>query len=424
MHVRSGMATKYLSDEYMSLIKSYTEKAKKENMLAWLYDEDRWASGAAGGYVTKNYIYRRKAMIISATATKECGLMLCENYDEFCKMAKEGHSPCGYHIARFEIILDDDGYLERSRQLDKNEASDENTWYAYIKVDDNDPWFNGEAYIDAMKNEAVDKFIEITHERYAEIVGDDFGKNIPAIFTDEPQVKGPEYLASSLEKGKVVLPFTDDMEETYKNCYGESLIARLPEIVWQTRDDSSAEARYRYIDHRCESFASAFCDNIGKWCSEYGIALTGHLMEEPSLRSRSNALGEAMRCYRGFDIPGIDMLCDNLEISTAKQTQSAVHQYGREAMLSELYGVTGWDYDFKGHKSQGDWQAALGVTVRVHHLTWVSMNGEAKRDYPASIRYQSPWYKEYNKIEDHFARLNTALTRGRALCQSWCYPPH
>ena len=47
------------------------------------------------------------------------------------------------------------------------------------------------------------------------------------------------------------------------------------------------------------------------------------------------------------------------------------------------------------------------------HLSWMSMYGEAKRDYPASIFYQSPWYKEYPYIEDHFARLNTALTRGK-----------
>ncbi|MCL2405583.1 MAG: hypothetical protein FWC92_08560, partial [Defluviitaleaceae bacterium] len=108
----------------------------------------------------------------------------------------------------------------------------------------------------------------------------------------------------------------------------------------------------------------------------------------------------------------IDMLCDKREFSTAKQAQSAVHQYGREGLLSELYGVTNWDFDFRGHKLQGDWQAALGVTLRVHHLTWVSMAGEAKRDYPACIGYQSPWYKEYAYVEDHFARLNTALVRG------------
>lgn len=78
------------------------------------------------------------------------------------------------------------------------------------------------------------------------------------------------------------------------------------------------------------------------------------------------------------------MLYDSRELNTAKQAQSAVHQYGREGMLSELYGVTGWEFDFRGHKLAGDWQAALGVTVRVHHLTWTS-------------------------------RLNTVLSRGKAV---------
>ena len=138
-------------------------------------------------------------------------------------------------------------------------------------------------------------------------------------------------------------------------------------------------------------------------------------MEEPSLHSQTAALGEAMRSYRGFKLPGIDMLCASFEYTTAKQAQSAVHQYGREGMLSELYGVTNWDFDFRGHKLHGDWQAALGVTIRVPHLSWVSMAGEAKRDYPASIHYQSPWWEKYSLVEDHFARVNTALTRGKPL---------
>ncbi len=36
------------------------------------------------------------------------------------------------------------------------------------------------------------------------------------------------------------------------------------------------------------------------------------------------------------------MLCDWRELTTAKQAQSAVHQFGREGMTSELYGVTNW----------------------------------------------------------------------------------
>ena len=122
--------------------------------------------------------------------------------------------------------------------------------------------------------------------------------------------------------------------------------------------------------------------------------LTGHMMEEPTLLSQTCALGDAMRSYRAFGLPGIDMLCNRCEFTTAKQCQSAVHQYGRVGMLSELDGVTGWDFDFRGHKLHGDWQAALGVTVRVPHLAWVSMKGNAKRDYPTSISYQSSWHKE------------------------------
>jgi hypothetical protein len=80
-----------------------------------------------------------------------------------------------------------------------------------------------------------------------------------------------------------------------------------------------------------------------------------------------------------------------------------------------MYGVANWDFDFREHKMNGDWMAALGVTVRVPHLSLVSMAGESKRDYPASIHYQSPWWEKYPLIEDHFARLNTALTRGKPI---------
>ncbi len=75
--------------------------------------------------------------------------------------------------------------------------------------------------------------------------------------------------------------------------------------------------------------------------------------------------------------------------------------------------MTHWDFDFRDHKLHGDWQAALGVTIRVPHLSMLSMAGESKRDYPASINYQSPWWQEYSCVEDHFARVSTAMTRGK-----------
>jgi hypothetical protein len=65
MHVRTGMATEYLSEEYMGIVGACVEKARKEKMLAWLYDEDRWPSGAAGGLVTKDPKYRIRHLLLT-----------------------------------------------------------------------------------------------------------------------------------------------------------------------------------------------------------------------------------------------------------------------------------------------------------------------------------------------------------------------
>lgn len=391
MHTRVGQSTEYLSDAYMANIKGCTEKAKKEQMLSWLYDEDKWPSGAAGGFVTKNHENRQKYLLGTFDPSKATGIFL----------------------AKYDIKLSNDGYLEAYRKLDENETAENREWYAYLETCGDDPWYNFQAYVDTLSKPAIDDFINTTHERYKEIVGDEFGKTIPAIFTDEPQVYRKTCLDVSLEEQDIKLPFTTDFVDTYKAAYGADFLDTLPELVWETKGGNCL-TRYRYHDHTTERFAEAFCDNVGSWCDDNDILLTGHMMEEPTLESQTCAIGEAMRAYRSFGLPGVDMLCDFREFTTVKQAASATHQYGYPGVLSELYGVTNWDFDFRGHKLQGDWQAALGVSVRVPHLYWVSMKGEAKRDYPASIGHQSSWYKEYSYIEDHFARVNTMMTRGTA----------
>ena len=179
------------------------------------------------------------------------------------------------------------------------------------------------------------------------------------MFTDEPQFERKTTLNFATDKQPVTLPWTVDFPDTFKKANGFDIIDYLPELIWEL-PDAVSKARYLYHDHVSERFASAFADKCGKWCEENNLLLTGHLMEEPMLKSQTAALGEAMRSYRSFGLPGIDMLCDRIEYTTAKQAQSAARQYGREGVLSELYGVTNWDFDFRGHKFQGDWQAALG----------------------------------------------------------------
>ena len=410
MHVRTGMATKYLSDEYMTLIKNCVKKSKSEDMLAWLYDEDRWPSGSAGGEVTKEKRFRARNMVFTYEPRPEHTL----RYGN--PETKTAFAENGGLLACFDVKLDRNGKLVSWQTIDPEAPAQNEKWYAYMEIHQASGWHNGQTYVDTLNKEAIDRFIEITHEGYKRAVADEFDKTIPSIFTDEPQFSTKTALKHGKDKGTAILPWTDDLPETFAKTYGGAdLIADLPELIWERADGAVSVTRYRFHDHVCERFAVAFADNCGKWCEDNGIYLTGHVMREPSLRTQTNAIGEAMRLYRGFGIPGVDMLERNLEYTTVKQAQSAVHQHGREGVLCEMYGVANWDFDFREHKMNGDWMAALGVTVRVPHLSLVSMAGEAKRDYPASIHYQSPWWEKYPLIEDHFARVNTALTRGKPI---------
>ena len=409
MHVRVGMTTEYLSDAFMGYIKGCADKAKSDGMLAWLYDEDKWPSGFAGGLITKNMQYRARQLTFAAQPPEGAEISMAAG--------RTGWPGGGNLLARYAVTLDADGCLVGYRRLGEGEApaGDELDRYAYMEIQNPSDWFNGQSYVDTLSPEAIGAFVRVTHERYADVLGQEFGKTVPAIFTDEPNLPRRGKLQSPQDTKAIAMPWTDDLPQTYLAAYGEDILDFVPELFFQLPAGQISRARYRFHDHSSERFAAGFADTIGNWCEKNNLMLTGHMLEEPTLLSQTVAVGDCMRSYRSFQLPGIDMLAERRELNTAKQCQSAVHQYARPGMLSELYGVSNWDYTFRHHKLQGDWQAALGVSVRVPHLYWVSMRGEAKRDYPASIGHQSPWYRQYKYLEDHFARVASVLTRGNPL---------
>ncbi|MBR3928829.1 MAG: hypothetical protein IKJ65_07495 [Clostridia bacterium] len=418
MHVRTGMDTEYLSDEFMDYISACLKKAKEEDMLSWLYDEDRWPSGTCGGRITRGKSENaRKSLLITVNPhaprqenpSKE---PVPGNGQE--KVRQEN----GTLLCVYDIVLNENGKLQSAKRISEADSAQGAKWYVYMEHATADPWFNNAAYVDTLSEKAIDEFIHSTHEKYFDRVGGEFGKRIPAIFTDEPQFTQKSCLNFAFDMKDVFLPWTDGLEKIYFGAYGEDLFDLIPELLWEKASGELSRARWRFQNLLADRFVENYVGKIGSWCERHNLYLTGHVMGEGDLYSQTQAVGDAMRSYRRFGLPGVDILCDFHEYNTLKQTQSIVRQTGKEGMLSELYGVTGWDADFRLYKLQGDWQAALGVTARVPHLAWMTMKGEAKRDYPASISYQSPWHGEFSLIENHFARLNTALTRGKAVVRT------
>ncbi|OLN83431.1 hypothetical protein CCHL11_03053 [Colletotrichum chlorophyti] len=416
MHVRTGLDTDYMGPEFMDRVRDCVEYAESKGMLACLYDDDRWPSGVAGGKVVKQFPEHKTKHILFTPhpyGTVELGGGCSPTSAQACRSEE------GYLLARFAISLDEDGRLKSSRKLQNGEDAEPGgrVWYAYVEINPPSAWFNGQTYIDTMSTDAMTRFLETTHEVYKKKIGDKFGTTVPCIFTDEPQVALKTQLSSPDGAEDIFLPWTGDLPETFRKAYGDDadLVGSIPELIWDLPGETPSLARYRFHDHVSERFVTSFLDLLAGWCRKNKIILNGHMMEEPTLRSQTTAHGEAMRCYRNQTLPGMDLLNDWVEYNTAKQCTSVARQNGVRGAMSEIYGCTHWYFTFEGHKGCGDWHAALGITFRVQHLSWVSMAGEGKRDYPASIGYQSPWYKEYGYIEDHFARVGVAMTRGKAV---------
>lgn len=410
IHPREGLDTEYLGDEFMQLVKYAVERCREMGIVCWLYDDDRFPSGAADGLVTKNPRFRARQLRLTKTQLTDG---YCKSQDEFEAEIDNGKIPKGYYLTAYEITLENKHLTHYRRLYTEVEISAaDNVYFAYLELAEEDPWFQGQTYVDTMNPEAVDEFISVTHERYRNALGVDFGKTAAAMFTDEPRI-GKQPLMKHAEGGEdAYAPYNEYFAVAFKGKHSFDALDIIPEYIWDNAD-GSAYNRLIYRDMAAECFASVFMDRICDWCKENGILMTGHILGEETLTSQTTTVGEAMRTYRNMDIPGVDILIDGRELTTIKQASSVAAQNGKKDVMSELYGVTNWDCTFKTYKLQGDWQAALGITKRVPHLSHMSLEGEAKRDWPGSIFYQAPWYEEYNYIEDYFARLNSILTRGK-----------
>ena len=413
MHSRTGLETEYLGEEWFELTNKCADYGHKAGMESWLYDEDRWPSGSAGGMVTKEEQYR--AMFLEMNCLTEdawrawrpdenaVAVFACKMEQE-PSMEKGQPGGCGGIFSGKRLLRTGDALEEGETAIEFRTR--------YSVCNDN---YNGYCYVNTMHREAIEKYIELTHEKYREKCGDRFGKEISGIFTDEPHRGG--VFTNFAEGEPNAVPYTPDLFPEFEKRFGYSLKENLPELFLRRSRGEMSKVTRDYFELCQELFLERFAIPVQNWCRENGLIFTGHVLHEDSLCCQAIMQGSLMRFYEYMDYPGIDILSEgNRCYWVAKQISSVARQLDKEWVLTELYGCTGWQMDFESYKNVGDWQALFGVNLRCPHLSWYTMKGEAKRDYPASMLHQSCWYRDYHYVEDYFSRIHAALHDGKPVC--------
>lgn len=102
-------------------------------------------------------------------------------------------------------------------------------------------FYNGTTYVDTLSEEAINKFIELTHEKYKQHCGDKFGKSIKGIFTDEPHRGGLFTNLSGM--GNNAAPWTNNLFEQFEKRFGYSLTEHLPELYLCKNGNSVSQVK-------------------------------------------------------------------------------------------------------------------------------------------------------------------------------------
>jgi hypothetical protein len=323
MHSRVGLKTSYLGDEWFRMIEAGIDEGRKNGMEAWLYDEDRWPSGLAGGLVTSDPRWRQRRLN--------------------CVRVKAGGLP-DKALAVFRASFDRNGNVsEYTHILPEQVRADEEVLAFEVVQGKIDSFYNGYTYLDTLNKEAIRAFLDVTYEPYAERFGGEFGRTIPGVFTDEPN-RGHFMGRWKPDDDDFQIPWTGRLPEHFAAQFGYDLLERLPEVFYNLSGSESRFSEIRAHVAECINrlFVAAFAEQVGQWCENHGLILTGHILSENTLGAQLSCAGSMARFYEHMQAPGMDILRHLVHYIVPKQVQSVARQFGKKRTLSEIYANHGW----------------------------------------------------------------------------------
>jgi len=375
------------------------KRAKAAGMALWLYDERGYPSGVAGGQTLQGHPEWEARGLLIRDAQNSGGpvsldlppgeLVLAAAYPvadgkidlnrplELSDRVREGRLSAELPPGRWRVMAVTEGRLYEGT-------------HAQMSLADRLP------YINLLDAAPTARFIELTHQQYAQRLGRDLGKWFDATFTDEPSLMSL-FLRPMPYR---VLPWSRSLPDEFRKRRGTALEPLIPALVADAGPQSQ-RARYAFWQTVSELVAENFFGQIQRWGREHNIPSGGHLLMEESLVSHVPFYGDLFRCVRRMDAPSIDCLTSvpaEVPWHIARMIGSAADLEGGTLTMSETS-------DF------GQVYRPAGDRRPVRQVTEEEIRGTCNRLLVGGINTITSYYTFQGLTTEQLLRLNRWVGR-------------
>ncbi len=389
IHPRPGLITEYLSPEWLRQWRFALDECKRLGMECHIYDENGFPSGFASGEV------------VSGNPD------LAAHYLTPVKITNSNQSPEGAVVAYFKLP-DPNGQPQQVEKESLQQATPRQpVWALVVRKVEARPGHGGFPYPDVLRRETADRFIEVTHDRYAGHFGNSFGETVKYVFTDEPDMPG-----------KNGLPWSDNLLAEFRKEHGYDLRDEIGPLCFG--GSGSTAVRFDYYKTVSRLWIDNFVKPIYQWCEQHDLAFTGHLWEHEWPVPQKQPL--VMHTYRWMQAPGTDLLGFHffptkfedqlLAYLNQKELSSIGNQLGYRKLLCESSGAGGYGMSLRQFKPLEDFLLANGVSIMTPHLSYQTLAGARKYDWPQTISDHASWWDSYDLQANHVGRVVYALAQG------------
>lgn len=388
------------------------EAARSEGLEVWIFDDWGYPSGTAGGLVCTEDAYRLKKLVISRDCRLEAGEEVSFTVPQRVVaggiISKEGYQRLELSsgaLLRYTAQSADERMIIVSWDYDDHMAK------SLCKSWPGDPAMS---CIDMLNPEAVDRFIEVMHERYYSRFSKYFGTVIKGFFYDEPYLSFP-------------FPWTERLPDEFMVKKGYNLVEILPLLMAQAHEPSGNVKKYTddYFDVWTGMAAEYFYGRLAHWCSEHGVELSGHMDLDHHLNTLSTISGHFYRNMEHNTRPAVDVIWAQIDpgefTDFPRYAGSVKRLLGRDHATSETFAGMGQRLHGDLMRYITDHQIIRGIDD--FHLMFSSNSSDDKTDKSPQMPdhfLQKPFGR---MIYDRIAVSSTIASLGRPASSCALYMP-